>query len=221
MSFFNRVRDLVSANLNAMLDRAEDPEKMVNEYLRQLNEQLYEAKTRVASAMADETRLHNMMVQHQAEADQWQARAEAALRAGEEDLARQAVARKIQAQQIADSYRQQFEAQDQQVEELQNALVQLESRISEATARRDLIIAKKNRALTQEAIQQTVRGLSSASAMDKLDRMEERIDARLAQAEAMSKLEQGTLEARFADLERNQEVEQELAALRRKISGQG
>jgi phage shock protein A len=160
-------------------------------------------------------------VQHQAEADQWQSRAEAALRAGEEDLARQAVARKLQSQQVADSYRQQYEAQDQQVEELQNALVQLESRISEATARRDLIIAKKNRAATQEAIQQTVRGLSSSNAMDKLDRMEERIDARLAQAEAMSKLEQGTLESRFSDLERNQEVDQELEALRRRISGQG
>jgi phage shock protein A len=220
MAFFNRVRDLVNANLNAMLDRAEDPEKMVNEYLRQLNEQLYEAKTQVAAAMADETRLHNMMVQHQAEAEQWQTRAEAALRASEEELARQALARKLQSQKLADNYRQQYESQDQQVEQLQQALVQLESRISEATSRRDLIIAKKNRAATQEAIQQTVRGLSRTNALDKLDRMEERIDTRLAQAEAMAQLEQGTLESRFSDIERNQEVDQELAALRRRISGQ-
>src|SRR3712207_869552 len=104
MGLLDRVRDLMSANLNAMLDRAEDPEKMVNEYLRQLNENLYEAKTRVASAMADETKLHNKMVQFQAEADQWQSKAEAAMRANDEELARQALARKLQSQKLADSY---------------------------------------------------------------------------------------------------------------------
>jgi len=220
MSVLNRIRDLVSANLNAMIDRAEDPEMMVNEYLRQLNENLYEAKTHVAAAMADETKLHNKMVQHQAEADQWQLRAEAALKAGEEDLARQALARKLQSQKLADSYRQQYEEQDRQVEELQDALVQLEARIAEARSKRDLIIAKKNRAETQETIQRTVRGLSSTNAMDKLAQLEDRVDDRLAQADAMAKLERGTLESRFEDLGANQELDQEMEALRRKVSGQ-
>jgi phage shock protein A len=220
MSFFNRVRDLVSANLNAMLDRAEDPEKMVNEYLRQLNESLYEAKTHVAASMADETKLHNKMVQYQSEADQWQLKAEAALKGEQEDLARQALARKLQAQKLADSYKDQYEAQDQQVEQLQDALVQLESRIAEARSKRDLIIAKKNRAETQETIQRTVRGLVSTNAMDKLGQLEERVDDRLAQADAMAKLEQGTLEARFADLEGQQELDHEFEALRRKMSEQ-
>lgn len=221
MTFFNRVRDLMSANLNAMLDRAEDPEKMVNEYLRQLQESLYEAKTNVAASMADETRLHNKMVQHQTEAEQWQVKAEAALRAGEEDLARQALARRLQAQKLADSYRAQYEAQDQQVEQLQDALVKLEARIAEARSKRDLIIAKKNRAETQETIQRTVRGLASSNAMDKLAQLEDRVDDRLAQADAMAKLEQGTLESRFADLEGQHELDQELAALKRKVSEQG
>jgi phage shock protein A len=220
MSVLNRIRDLVSANLNAMIDRAEDPEMMVNEYLRQLNENLYEAKTNVAAAMADETKLHNKMVQHQAEADQWQMRAEAALKAGEEDLARQALARKLQSQKLADSYRQQYEEQDRQVEELQDALVQLEARIAEARSKRDLIIAKKNRAETQETIQRTVRGLSSTNAMEKLAQLEDRVDDRLAQADAMAKLERGTLESRFEDLGANQELDQEMEALRRKVSEQ-
>lgn len=221
MSLLTRVRDLVSANLNAMLDRAEDPEKMVNEYLRQLNESLYEAKTSVAAAMADETKLHNKMVQFQAEADQWQSKAEAAMRAGDEELARAALARKLQSQKLADSYKQQYESQDQQVEELQSALVKLESRIAEARAKRDLIVAKRNRAETQEAIQRTVQGLSSTNAMDKLDQLESRVDDRLAQADAMARLEKGTLESRFADLEANQELDHEFEALRRKMSGQG
>ncbi len=217
MSFFNRVRDLLSANLNSMLDRAEDPEKMVNEYLRQLQENLYEAKTNVAASMADETKLHNKMVQYQAEADQWQSKAEAALQAGQEELARQALSRKLQSQKLADSYKQQYEAQDQQVEELQDALIKLESRIAEARSKRDLIIAKKNRAETQETIQRTVRGLASTNAMDKLGQLEERVDDRLAQADAMAQLERGTLEARFADLEGQQELDSEFEALKRRV----
>jgi phage shock protein A len=169
--------------------------------------------------MADETKLHNKMVQFQAESDQWQSKAEAALRAKDEELARQALARKLQSQKLADSYKQQYEAQDTQVEELQAALVKLEARIAEAKSKRDLIVAKRNRAETQEAIQRTVRGLSSSNAMDKLGQLESRVDDQLAQADAMSKLERGTLEARFEDLEADQEVNLELEALKRKVGG--
>ncbi len=220
MGLLDRMRDLMSANLNSMLDRAEDPEKMVNEYIRQLSENLYEAKTRVAAAMADETKLHNKMVQFQAEADQWQLKAEAAMRANDEELARMALSRKLQSQKLADQYKQQYETQDQQVEELQNALVKLEARIAEAKSKRDLIVAKRNRAETQEAIQRTVRGLSSTNAMDKLSQLEGRVDDQLAQADAMAKLEKGTLESRFADLEADQELNNELEALRRKMGSQ-
>lgn len=220
MSLLSRVRDLVSANLNAMLDKAEDPEKMVNEYMRQLQEQLYEAKTAVASAMADETKLHNKMVTFQTEADQWQSKAESAVRASDDELAKAALGRKANAQKMADTYRQQYEQQDEQVEQLQKALVSLESRLSEAKAKKELIIAKKNRAETQEAIQRTVQGLGNLNAMDKLSQMEERVDDRLAQADAMSKLEGSSLETRFADLERDTAVEDELAALKAKMGKQ-
>src|SRR5919202_4568273 len=99
-SMLTRIRDLVSANLNAMLDRAEDPEKMVNEYIRQLTENLNEAKISVAGAMADETKLHHKMVEYQAQAEQWQMKAQAALRATDEGLARQALSRKLEAQKM-------------------------------------------------------------------------------------------------------------------------
>ncbi len=217
MSLLSRVRDLVSANLNTMLDKAEDPEKMVNEYMRQLQEQLYEAKTAVASAMADETKLHNKMATFQAESDQWQSKAESAVRANDDELAKAALSRKANAQKMADTYKQQYEMQDEQVEQLQDALVRLEARISESKAKKELIIAKKNRAETQEAIQRTVRGLGNINAMDKLSQMEERVDDRLAQADAMSKLEGDSLETRFADLEQDTAVTDELAALKAKM----
>lgn len=217
MSILGRIKDLISANINSMLDKAEDPEKMANEYLRQLTNELYEARTSVAAAMADETKLEQRRVAYQAEADQWQAKAEAALRAGDEELTKAALARKVQAQKLADQYRQQETSQEEQVNALQDALVSLETRIAEVRAKKELIIAKKNRAATQEALQRTASSLGQLSAIDKLDQLEEKVDDRLARADAMAKLEQGSLEARFKDLEKDQEVDAELAELKRKM----
>ena len=103
---------------------------------------------------------------------------------------------------------------------MQDALVKLESRIAEAKSKKELIIAKKNRAQTQEAIQRTVRGLGDMSAMDKLDQMEERVDDRLAQANAMAELEGDSLENRFQDLEQKSALDDELAALKAKLGQQ-
>lgn len=220
MSIFSRVRDLLSANINAMLDSAEDPEKMAEEYLRQLNNELYEAKTSVASSMADATKLNTKEAQYTAETEQWANKAEAALRANNEELAKAALARKVQSAKLAQQYTEQSDAQEQQVEALQQALVQLETRISETRAKKELIVAKKNRAQTQEAIQRTVRGLGDISAMDKLDKLEERVDDRLARADAMAKLEGDTLDSKFRDLERDSEVDSELAELKKKLGQQ-
>jgi phage shock protein A len=217
MSIFNRIRDLLSANINSMLDSAEDPEKMADEYLRQLNNELYEAKTNVAAAMADATKLNTRETQYTVETDQWATKAEAALRAGNEELAKAALARKVQASKLATQYREQSDAQDQQVEALQQALVQLETRISETRAKKEMIVAKKNRAQTQEAIQRAARGIGSGNALEKLDQLEERVDDRLAKASAMAKLEGDTLENKFRDLERDSEVDSELAELKKKL----
>lgn len=217
MSILSRIGDLLSANINAMLDRAEDPEKMANEYLRQLSDQLYSAKTSVAAAMADETKLQQKLLTYQGEADQWQGKAEIALRRNDEALAKAALARKVQAQKLADQYREQFSAQEQQVDALQEALGSLEMRIAETKAKKELIIAKKNRAQTQEALQNTVRGLGSTGALDKLDQLEEKVDDRLARANAMSKLEGDSLDNRFRDLEQESAVDSELAELKRKM----
>jgi phage shock protein A len=217
MSILSRISDLVSANVNAMLDKAEDPEKMANEYLRQLTNELYETRTGVAAAMADETKLEQRRITSQAEADQWQSKAEAALRAGDEALAKAALGRKVQAQKLADQYQQQETLQEEQVSALQDGLISLETRITEVKAKKELIIAKKNRAATQEALQRTAARMGSVGAVDKLDELEEKVDDRLAKAEAMAKLEQGSLESKFRNLEKEQEVDSELAELKRKL----
>jgi phage shock protein A len=217
-SLLKRIRDLVSANLHAMLDKAEDPEKMVNEYLRQMQDQLYEARTAVAAAMADENRLHRLWSSNQAMADEWEEKASSAVIADKEDLAKQALVRRRHYMQLAESYEEQYEAQDEQVEELQDALAKLEAKIAEAKTRRELIIAKKHRAETQEAIVATVRTLgNSTSAFEGLSRLEERVDERLDRAEAMAELEGGALESRFEDLDAETAAEEDLAELKKKL----
>jgi phage shock protein A len=217
-SLLKRIRDLVSANLHAMLDKAEDPEKMVNEYLRQMQDQLYEARTAVAAAMADENRLHRLWSSNQAMADEWEEKASSAVIADKEDLAKQALIRRRHYMQLAESYEEQYEAQDEQVEELQDALAKLEAKIAEAKTRRELIIAKKHRAETQEAIVATVRTLgNSTSAFEGLSRLEERVDERLDRAEAMAELEGGALESRFEDLDAETAAEEDLAELKKKL----
>jgi phage shock protein A len=216
-SLLGRISDLISANMNAMLDKAEDPEKMANEYLRQLTNELYEVRTGVAAAMADETKLEQRRVSSVSEVTQWQSKAEAALRAGDETLAKAALSRKVQSQKLAEQYQQQEQAQEEQVNAMQEALVQLETRIAEIKAKKELIIAKKNRAQTQEALQRTAQRMGQISSLDKLDQLEERVDDRLNQAEAMARLQQGSLEARFSDLERQTEVDAEMAELKRKL----
>ncbi len=217
MSIFGKIKDLVSANLNSMLDDAGDPEKMADEYLRQLQNQLYEVKTNVAAAMADETKLNQKMLHHQGEVDEWNNKAAAALRGGDEELARQALQRKSQEQRMFEQYQQQHQMQAEQVAALQESLTQLETRIAETKAKRELIVAKQNRAKTQEQIQGTMRSIGNVNALDKLDNLEERVDDRLAQAEAMAQLEGDSLENRFRKLEQQSSVDSELEELKRSL----
>ena len=217
-SLLKRMRDLISANINAMLDSAEDPEKMVGEYLRQMQDELYEAKTTVAAAMADEDKINRMWASHQALAEEWQKKAESALQAGKEDLAKQALMRRRAYQELTETYREQFETQSQQVEELQDALAKLEAKIAEARSRKEIIIAKKHQAETQEAIVRTVRTIGDSSrALEGLSGLEERVDDRLSKAKAMAKLEGQALENRLTDVELETAAEADLLELKKKM----
>lgn len=221
MSIFGRIKDIMSANINAMLDNSEDPERMADEYMRQLRNQLYDVKTNVAAAMADETKLRQQLLKQREEVDNWTNKATAALRSGDEELAKAALERKVQAQKLAEQYEQQHKMQAEQVTALQDSLRQLETRIAETQAKRELIVAKRNRAETQQAIQNTMRTASQTSALDKLDQLEGRVDDQLAQAEAMAKLEGDSLENRFQQLEKSSEVDSELEELKRKLGMEG
>jgi phage shock protein A len=179
--------------------------------------ELSEARAATAMAMADETRLRSQYERHKATSDDWQRKAEIAVQRDQDDLAKEALMRRSTAQKLADNYNAQYESQHDQVQDLREALAKLEAKISEAEAKRDLIVAKNRRAATQEAITSALQSVQGKTADESLTRMESVADERLARAEAMAELSSQDLDSRFSDLEAEQEADQELANLKQKF----
>jgi phage shock protein A len=217
VTILTRIATLINANINAMIDAAEDPEKMVNEYLRQMRAELSEARAATAMSMADETRLRAQYERFKSEADEWQRKAEIAVQRDDDELAREALLRRGNAQKLVDSYYSQWDSQHDQVQELREALAKLEAKISEAETKRELIIAKTRRAATQEAITSALQSVQGTTADQSLGRMEAQADERLAKAEALAQLTSQDLDTRFSDLETEQQVESDLADLKKKF----
>lgn len=217
MSILTRISTLLSANINAMIDAAEDPEKMVNEFLRQMRAELSEARAATAMAMADETRLRSQYERHKVDSDEWQRKAELAVQRDEDELAREALLRRTNAQKLVDTYYAQWDSQRDQVGELREALAKLEAKISEAETKRELIIAKNRRAATQEAITSALQKVQGDGADESLGRMEAVADERLARAEARAQLTSEDMDTRFSDLETQQQIDTDLASLKQKF----
>ena len=221
MGFFNRMSTIFKANVNAALDQAEDPEKMLNQVTTEMQEQLVKVKQQVATAIADEKRLQKDHENEQEQADAWEQKATVALQRGNEELAKQALTRRNEHANIASSYKEQWEKQKQAVEMLKDNLRTLERKIDEARRKKDLLIARQKRAKAQKAIHETMAGMKDDSAFASFDRMEAKVgdmEARADAATEMSELSRDSLEDEFAALETGS-VDDDLAALKAKLSG--
>jgi phage shock protein A len=203
---FERLKTVISSNINALISKAEDPEKMLNQMIIDMNEQLIESKKAVAMAIADEKKLERDMMENRAKADEWEKKAMLAVRAGRDDLAKEALLRKQEFEGYATQLAQQWEAQKQSVEKLKEALRQLQTKIEEANRKKNILIARAKRAEAQQRINQTMSSLSgNKSAFETFERMERKVDEIEASAEAMKELDEASsgasLEKQFAQLE--------------------
>lgn len=221
MGIFSRLAQLIRSNLNDLISRSEDPEKMLNQIVLEMNNQLVEAKKQVAASIADEKRLAKQLEQETSNAQEWERRAMLALRAGNEPLAKEALARKRERDELVATLRDQWAKQKTAVEQLKTALRLLSDKIEEASRKKNVLIARKKRAEAQKAIQETMTGLRDPSAFETFDRMAQKIDQIEAEADAQTELAQemtgDTLAAKFDNLERNQGGEDDLVALKRKM----
>ena len=221
MGIFSRLAQLIKSNLNDLISKSEDPEKMLNQVVLDMNNQLVEAKKQVAASIADEKRLAKQAEQELANSAEWERRAMMALRAGNEELAREALARKKEHDALATTFKEQWEKQKAAVEKLKLALRMLNDKIEEAKRKKNVLIARKKRAEAQRSIQETMSGLRDQSAFETFERMSQKIDQIEAEAEAGEELAEeytgDTLAAQFSKLEKGAAADDELVALKRKM----
>ena len=205
MGILDRIRTVLKANINALISKAEDPEKMLNQLIMDMNEQLLEAKKQVALSIADEKKLERQALENKAQGEDWEKKAMLAVKAGKDDLAKEALVRKQEYDGYAASFQKEYESQHASVEQLKDALRQLQAKIEEASRKKNLLIARAKRAEAQKQIQQTMGSLSAGSSFDTFDRMAQKVDQIEAEAEAMKELGEVTadqkLEDKFKELE--------------------
>jgi len=219
--FFSRLARLIRANLNDLISRSEDPEKMLNQLVIDMGNQLAEAKKQVAVAIADEKRLQKQIETEAAKAAEWERRAMLAVRSGDDALAKEALARQKEHSGLAEQYRDQWQKHKAGVDQLKAALRALNNKIEEAKRKKGLLIARKKRAEAQKAIQETLGGLKSASAFEAFDEMASRIERMEAEAEAGAEIAEeysgDILAQKFDKLEATAGADEDLLALKRKM----
>lgn len=221
MGIFGRIGTLLKANINDLVNKAEDPEKILNQLILDMKEQLIEAKKQVAVAIADEKRLKKQLDNELHMSREWEKKAMMAVRAGRDDLASEALTRKAEHDKLASEFQAHWEAQKAAADKLRDSLRQLNTKIEEANRRKNLLIARQKRAEAQKTIQETMSGLSDTSAFDTFDRMAQKIDQIEAEAEASADLAQGIsgddLASQFENLEKGHGADEALLALKAKM----
>jgi len=220
MGLFDRISRVVRANVNDLVSKAEDPEKVLEQAVIDMTEDLVQLRQAVAKAIASQKRTEQQYTQAQSEANTWQQRAQLALQKGDETLAREALSRKKTQSEVAVTMKTQLDQQTTQVDTLRRSLMALEGKISEAKAKKNMLKARSQAAKAQEQLQSSVGSLSNTgSAMAAFERMEEKVLELEARSQGMAELGGIDLESQFARLESGSDVDDELAAMKAQLAG--
>lgn len=217
MKTIDRITGLLRANINDLLDRAEDPETMLNQIVRDMESAIREGREQVRDLIANEKMLHDDFERSRRLAGEWERKAEMAVAKGNDALALEALRRKKDFEAHAEVYKTQWDAQKQAVERFKQELQQLESRYEAAVRNREALLARRRRAVVREQLASTEARLTSIDFDAELERMERRIRSQEARAEATAEMADDSLDQQFRDLESEQDLQADLAALKAKV----
>jgi phage shock protein A len=184
MGLFQRIADLLRSNINDLISRAEDPEKMLNAAIQEMQKQLFEAKSNVAMSIADEKRLQKQCGEQKDRAGDWETKAMVAVEAGRDDLAVEALEKKREHESVALQLDQQLQSQRVAVDALKKALIELTAKIEDTKRKRTILLARAKRAEAQRHIAETLFATGDSSAADRLEALEAKVERDEAQAEA-------------------------------------
>jgi phage shock protein A len=214
MSLMERVSTLLRANLNDLIDKAEDPSKMIKQVILDMENQLLQVKTQVAISIADQHMLEKKQKENDAKAVEWMRKAELAVDRGQDDLARAALERHKSCERTAESFREQVADQRAQVDMLKAVLGKLEQKLAEAHAKSAMLLAQHRRARALGKASDARSAIGSGSAIRTFDRMKDKVMHEEAVSQAKSELAGDNLDDRFAQLEHDDEVDRALAELK-------
>ena len=219
MGLFDRLSRVVRANLNDLVSQAEDPEKVLEQAVVDMQEDLVQLRQAVARTIAEQKRTEQRYNSDITEAGKWEQRAKLALTKGDENLAKEALTRKKTFSDTAATLKAQLEQQTGQVENLRRNLVALEGKISEAKTKKNMLQARSKAAKANEELQKTLGGIGTSSAMGAFERMENKVLEQEARSQAVGELGGFGIEQQFAQLESSTDVDDELALLKAQMSG--
>ncbi len=216
MRLMDRVATLLRANLNDLVDKAEDPEKMLKQVILDMHNQLMQVKTQVALAIADQHMLEKRQAEHEASASQWMRKAELAVDRKNDALARTALERHSTSRQMAENFAQQVSDQKAEVEVLKEALHKLGEKLRQAESQREMLVARhrRSRALGRARDAQMAAGAGSRSAT--FDRMKEKVERSEAFGQAKSEMAEAGAEEQLDRLLRNEEIDRLLAEIKQR-----
>lgn len=220
MGLFDRIIRVIRANLNSLINRAEDPEKILEQAVLDMQEDLIQLRQAVAQAIATQKRSERQQSQAESMANEWQRRAQLALEKGDESLAREALVRRKSYKESSEAIKTQLEQQNSVVVKLRQSMGTLESKLAEAKTRKDLFIARARAAQASQQLNEMLGRSSTSSALSAFERMEEKVNQLEAESEATAELAEGDdVEKQFAALESgsDSDIDQELEALKAKL----
>ena len=218
MGIFSRFTDIVNSNINALLDKAEDPEKMVRLIIQEMEDTLVEVRSASAKTLANKKEIVNQIAKYESDASDWEAKAELALSKDREDLARAALQEKKKSAEAAEALSKELAIVDEQISKLQDEIGQLQEKLADAKSRQKAIIMRQKTASSRLEVKKTLDSTKVDNAMGRFEQYERKIDDLESQVEAYD-LGKKTLQDEFAELEANDKVEDELAALKAKVKG--
>ena len=218
MGVFSRLSDIVNSNLNAMLDKAEDPEKVVRLIIQEMEDTLVEVRSSAARALADSKEVTRKKAEFARRAGEWEAKAELALAKGREDLARGAISAKRKAEEMIGFLDKELKAIDETVGKTNDDLARLQAKLKEARAKQRSLEIRRNAASGSVRVSRQVNDGRIEEALARFDRYERRIDELEAEAESWSLGRPRTLEDEFAELEAEDAVNADLEALKRRVA---
>ena len=219
MGIFTRVRDIISSNINAMLDKAEDPEKLVKMMIREMEDTLIEIKANCASGMATKKKIKREIETVLDLAKSWDNKAQLAIDKGREDLAREALLEKRRHVERAEALEEELEQAKNLVTQCQSDIMQLEDKLGSAREKQRVLVQRHTNANTKKKAQQQIRRYDTSDALERFDNFQQRIDRMEADAELVNYGRKATLADEFKALETDTELEKELAALKARKSG--